>query len=123
MSNAIFDQHDQTVSQQTNIAGDAVSLDKITIIDNGNVVGYHNVVTVIQQLTDGVRHLPTDYATRIQSFLVEYLGTPEHPVPFGGRDAALAELDTWLADESPPYLLLTSFPRGTMILTISFPRV
>ncbi|MCP4544320.1 MAG: ATP-binding protein [Chloroflexi bacterium] len=74
------------------------------------IVGDHNVV--IQQLTTGVRSLPTDYATRIRNFITEYLGTPEQPVPFGGREADLARLDEWLEDaEVAPYLLLAA-PAG-----------
>jgi hypothetical protein len=66
--------------------------------------GSHNVINFIVQ---GIVTLPTDYATRIQNFLTEYLGTLERPVPFGGREADLARLDAWLDDPTaPPYLLL-----------------
>lgn len=69
-------------------------------------------IMVPQSLVEGIRRLPTDYGTRIQNFLVEYLGAPEHPVPFGGREAALADLNDWLADPAaPPYLLLAA-PAG-----------
>lgn len=81
MTDKNFDQR-----TQANIHGD------------GNVVGDHNVVTVIKNFVQGVRRLPTDYGTRLENFLLEYLGTPDHPVPFGGRNTALTELDTWLAD-------------------------
>jgi len=72
-----------------------------------------NVVqAVIEQVTLGVRALPTDYATRIANFLCDYLGTPERPVPFGGREEALQALDRWLDDPTaPPYLLLAA-PAG-----------
>jgi len=72
-----------------------------------------NVVqAVIEQVTLGVRALPTDYATRIANFLCDYLGTPERPVPFGGREEALQALDRWLDDpDAPPYLLLAA-PAG-----------
>ncbi len=67
---------------------------------------------VIQQFISGMTALPTDYAARIQNFLIEYLGTPNRPVPFGGREADLAILDSWLDDAlSPPYLLLAA-PAG-----------
>ena len=73
------------------------------------VLGNQNVINVLVQ---GVSKLPTDYTHRIQQFLIEYLGTPEHPVPFGGRAADIAYLDEWLADsQAPPYLLLAS-PAG-----------
>jgi len=48
MSDTTFDQHDQTVSQQTNVAGDMVGRDKISVSGNGNVVGDHNVVTLLE---------------------------------------------------------------------------
>jgi hypothetical protein len=94
MPEKTFNQQGQTIARQTNVAGD------------------HNVVTVIQYLVQGVRRLPMPYEERIQEFLEEYLGTPERPTPFGGRVAALAELDAWLDDAAaPPYLLLTA-PAG-----------
>ena len=40
-------------------------------------------------IVEGINLLPYDYDQRIQNFLTEYLGTDEHPVPFGGRDDAL----------------------------------
>jgi len=72
-----------------------------------------NVVQAfIEQVTLGVRALPTDYATRIANFLCDYLGTPGRPVPFGGREEALQALDRWLDDPTtPPYLLLAA-PAG-----------
>jgi hypothetical protein len=70
------------------------------------ILGNQNVVNVLVQ---GVNRLPTDYANRIQNFLIEYLGTPEHPVPFGGRERDIAHLDEWLADpQASPYLLLAT---------------
>lgn len=67
---------------------------------------------VVQTLTDGLRELPTDDGTRVKHFLAEYLGGPEHPVPFGGRGKDFARLDTWLADrQAPPYTLLAA-PAG-----------
>ncbi len=63
-------------------------------------------------LVHGINHLPQDYALRIQNFFTEYLGTPRQPVPFGGRQADLAELNRWLDDPlEAPYLLLAA-PAG-----------
>ena len=72
-----------------------------------------NVVQAfIEQVTLGVRALPTDYATRIANFICDYLGMPGRPVPFGGREEALQALDRWLDDPTaPPYLLLAA-PAG-----------
>ena len=53
---------------------------------------------VITSLSQGLGSLPTDYRARVNNFLIEYLGTPRHPVPFGGREADLARLDVWLDD-------------------------
>ena len=44
-----------------------------------------NLHTLVNIFTEGLRDLPTDYATRVKHFLAEYLGGPRHPVPFGGR--------------------------------------
>ncbi len=69
------------------------------------ITGDHNVL-------QGITFLPTDYATRIRNFILEYIGTPQRPVPFGGRQADLQTLDGWLDDPAaPPYLLLTA-PAG-----------
>ncbi|MEZ0395411.1 MAG: hypothetical protein ABWK53_03125, partial [Anaerolineales bacterium] len=78
--------------------------------DNFIVTGDHNIV--IQYLTAPLRRLPTDYATRIQNFLRLYLGTPDNPVPFGGRDDALQALDAWLDDPAAPSYALLTAPAG-----------
>ena len=73
----------------------------------GPVIGEHN--TVNQHFYAGIPALSTDYASRIQNFLSEYLGTPEQPAPFRGRDADLARLDAWLDDpKAPPYAFLAA---------------
>lgn len=76
----------------------------------GTTIGDYNLV--IQQFLTGINTLSTDYAARIQNFFIEYLGTPQHPVPFGGREKAFAQLNTWLADLSTPPYLLTTAPAG-----------
>ncbi|MFJ9737444.1 hypothetical protein [Streptomyces sp. NPDC101166] len=71
----------------------------------GLVVGDGNVVH--QHFLGGITRLPTDYAQRVANFLVEYLGTPGRPVPFGGRRREAGVLDAWLTDPgAPPSLLL-----------------
>jgi hypothetical protein len=77
------------------------------------ITGDHNVL-------QGITFLPTDYATRIRNFILEYIGTPQRPVPFGGRQADLQTLDGWLDDPAaPPYLLLTaSAGRGKSALLV-----
>ena len=84
----------------------------------GIVIGDFN--TVINHFIAGVRDLPTDYAGRVKNFLIEYLGTPDHPVPFGGREKDFALLNSWLDDRlASPYLLLAA-PAGrgkTALLT------
>ena len=59
-------------------------------------------------------------ANNIRNFTEAYLGTPGAPEPFGGRDAALAELSAWLAAaDGPPYLLLTAVAgRGKSALLV-----
>lgn len=70
------------------------------------------VIQVIQQVVEGMPALSTDYATRVEHFLREYLGTDERPVPFGGRIDDISLLDSWIeTGDSPPYLLLAA-PAG-----------
>jgi len=66
------------------------------------IVGDHNIV-------QGITSLPTDYGTRIRNFILEYTGTPVHPVPFGGREEALQALDRYLDD--PTRRPTSSWPR------------
>lgn len=57
----------------------------------------------------GLAPLVHDPTWRFRNFLNEYLGTPAHPVPFGGRQAQLDELHAWLnAPDAPPYYLMTA---------------
>ncbi len=77
----------------------------------GNAIG-SILITGDNNIVQGIARLPTDYSTRIANFIHEYTGTPEHPVPFGGRKEALQALDDWLAAvDAPPYLLLAA-PAG-----------
>ena len=79
-----------------------------------NIVIGHGakVIQVIQQVVAGMPALSTDYATRVEHFLREYLGTDERPVPFGGRADDLRLLDNWIeSKDSPSYLMLTA-PAG-----------
>src|SRR5262249_43770977 len=49
---------------------------------------------------------------RVANFLAEYLGSSQHPVPFGGREDALALLDAWLDGAGEPPCLLLAAPAG-----------
>jgi V8-like Glu-specific endopeptidase len=42
------------------------------------------------------------------AFLTNYLGTPERPAPFGGRERELDQLDLWLGDAERPYRLVAA---------------
>ncbi len=44
-------------------------------------------------------------------FLENYVGTPERPAPFGGRQAEMDALDSWLNDPGCPYRLMVA-PAG-----------
>jgi len=73
---------------------------------HGDVVGRDKITNYLIQ---GINGLSTDYSDRIKNFIVEYLGTPDKPVPFGGRQTELAALDAWLADPAaPPYALIAA---------------
>lgn len=68
--------------------------------------------TIVNTFTQGLRELPTDYVSRVKNFLTEYLGTPHHPVPFGGRVKDFEQLNAWLSNaQANPYMLLAA-PAG-----------
>jgi hypothetical protein len=73
----------------------------------GNVYHY-----VIQQTVAGLERLPTDYKHRIADFVDEYLGTGEHPVPFGGRRTEIDQLNAWLETPGAPAYALLTAPAG-----------
>jgi hypothetical protein len=96
------------------LVGDTISVGDIT--GSNIAIGRGAQVNVIQvfitTLTTGIGHLSSVYASRIKNFLFAYLGKPENPVPFGGREAEMNDLNDWLADPAaPPYLLLAA-PAG-----------
>ena len=53
-------------------------------------------------LVGSLRQVETGYRGGLEDFLKLYLGTPEQPVLFGGREPQLAELDRWLQDPRAP---------------------
>ena len=66
-------------------------------------------VEILNELLNGIRAVPTDFSGRIKNFLYEYLGKPEEPVPFGGRNAELESLDRWMLNpDAPPYALIAA---------------
>jgi hypothetical protein len=48
----------------------------------------------------------------VRRFVQSYLGTPERPVPFGGRDSAIRLLNDWLESDSSQKNLLITAPAG-----------
>lgn len=69
-------------------------------------------------LAEGIHLLPHGYDFRIQSFLTEYLGTPEQPEPFGGREDTLKKLDEWLDSNTQRLLLAAPAGRGKSALLV-----
>lgn len=69
-------------------------------------------------LLEGIHLLPYGYDFRIQNFLTEYLGTPEHPEPFGGREEALSNLDNWLSNDTQRLILAAPAGRGKSALLV-----
>lgn len=55
--------------------------------------------------------LPFNLGTNIRNFLLNYLGTSEHPVPFGGREEDLQRLEQWRTQSEKRFLLLAA-PAG-----------
>lgn len=56
--------------------------------------------------------LAWDCSARISNFLRQYIGTPDNPVTFGGRDDEITALTTWLADTAAPPYMLFAAPAG-----------
>jgi hypothetical protein len=50
----------------------------------------------------------SDFRASIKNFISSYLGTPQDPKPFGGREAVLRELSDWLDEGGQPYLVLAA---------------
>ena len=66
-------------------------------------------LTIKNYFVAGLPRLVIDYSSRIQEFLLEYLGSNRKRVPFGGRGQQLAELHAWLDDPAaPPYYLMSA---------------
>lgn len=69
--------------------------------------------TLSQQIGESSTALPTYIDHRITRFIEYHVGTPGHRVPFGGRDAQIFSLNTWLvgSSENNNNLLITA-PMG-----------
>jgi len=70
-------------------------------------------LTINQYFVEGLARLVFNYSARIENFLYEYLGGKEKRVPFGGRQAQIDQLNTWLdTPDTPPYLLMVAEAGG-----------
>lgn len=121
-------------ANQYHVYGDMVQGDRITIGDvsdgsvvaagagavavgsrgvyvTGNVHGSIHTGDVINYYITGAQTYFPQFTVAIENFFTHYLGTEKEPVPFGGRNQELAQLDNWLAQESTQRLLLVS-PAG-----------
>ena len=76
-------------------------------------------------LVKGISSLARGYESRIDNFLAEYLGSAEHPVPFGGRETELTFLNDWLFSPGQPSYLLLGGPagRGKSALLVRWSRM
>ncbi len=71
----------------------------------------HRAAAEFAGLLDGLDIAARAAVGGFELFLREYVGRPGEPVPFGGREADLTSLDSWLADVETPYALLVA-PAG-----------
>lgn len=67
--------------------------------------------SLVSRFTGLTGGMPSPAATATVSLLERYLGTRAHPVPFGGRDQDLRDLNDWLDGGRAPILLLVA-PTG-----------
>ncbi len=74
------------------------------------------------RFTWSLHRLHAEYTTNIQNFLDSYLGTVEHPIPFGGRSKEIETLNNWVNDSSAPSYLLMAAPaaRGKSALLVAW---
>jgi hypothetical protein len=63
-------------------------------------------------LTQGLARTAAGAGTSLNRFLGAYIGTPERPAPFGGRDLVLASLDAWFATDGSYGLMVAEAGRG-----------
>jgi hypothetical protein len=64
----------------------------------------------INEMTSAIESQRT--RTAVERFLIEYLGTPNRPVPFGGRDGTIDFLDNWLESRELPHYLFVASSAG-----------
>lgn len=69
-------------------------------------------IDTLVELLGGISGISADYAGRIKNFLIEYLGTPDKTVPFGGRSEQLTDLDDWLTNPAAPSYCLIAAEAG-----------
>lgn len=76
-----------------------------------HVLSPHSKADIVgsESLLNGMRTFPA--GPQIRKFFANYLGTPEHPEPFGGRADALQLLNDWLNAAAPPCLVVAA-PAG-----------
>lgn len=106
------------IDAQKAVVAERIEHVEITNLDQMSVqtafIAQHIEHVNITNITRGIDELPlaTRYDSRVQNFLEYYLGTKDHPAPFGGRASDLAALDAWLDDPAtPPYTSLIA-PAG-----------
>lgn len=97
---------------------EVVRAERINIATGGSTLTGSNVMigsrvygdlTIKNYFIQGLPRLVIDYSSRIQDFLLEYLGSKRKRVPFGGRQQQLDELHAWLDDHTaPPYYLMSA---------------
>ncbi len=71
------------------------------------------MAAAMARLVDAATRGPPGYRALVQGFLEHYLGTPGRPVAFGGRAAAMLDLNAWYAaGEARHDRLLLTAPAG-----------
>jgi hypothetical protein len=89
------------------VAGDNRIKVEGDVHDSWIVTGSYNLLVQF-----GLTPTPPTYRGLIRRFLQAYLGSPQAPVPFGGRDAQIVQLNQWLAEPDATSNLLVTAPAG-----------
>lgn len=101
------DEHSSDSAQ----GGGAMAIGPRGVYVGGNVYG--NIITgdIYNYFIDGTRFYMPEFTTAVKNFLYNYLGDEDNPVPFGGRDDAVAQLEQWRIRKDAQRMLLTA-PAG-----------
>ena len=89
------------------------------VLVTGTNQGTINTGDTINYYVNGAKSKLPHCTVGIENFLTTYLGTKENPVPFGGREEEMAQLNSWLiTGNTQRLILIASAGRGKSALLV-----